>query len=63
VARGGHRLARRAQPEPRRGSQELDDGQTVELSRESLLEPLDGALRAMSLAVVLLAAGVVIGRL
>jgi hypothetical protein len=46
-----------------RGSQELDDGQTVELSRESLLEPLDGALRAMSLAVVLLAAGVVIGRL
>jgi hypothetical protein len=45
------------------GSQVLADGSTIELSSERLAEPLDGALRALALALVLLAAALVIVRL
>ena len=45
------------------GRQELTDGTVVELDAATLVEPLDGALRACSLALVLLAAGLVITRL
>ncbi len=41
------------------GSQELADGTTVELSQASIAAPLDGALRALSAGMVLLAAGLV----
>src|SRR5215210_416624 len=39
------------------GTQALDDGRSLSLSAERLAAPLDGALRALSAAVVLLAAG------
>ncbi|HKG16783.1 MAG TPA: hypothetical protein VKA96_03755, partial [Solirubrobacteraceae bacterium] len=39
------------------GTQALADGRSVALSAERLAAPLDGALRALSAAVVLLAAG------
>jgi hypothetical protein len=45
------------------GEQELDDGTRVSLSAARLAAPLDGALRALSAAVVALAAGAVIWRL
>ncbi len=45
------------------GRQRLADGSTVELDAAGLAAPLDGALRACALALVLLAAGLVIGRL
>ena len=45
------------------GFQTLDDGTVLELSREQLAGPLDGALRAIALALVLLATGLVILRL
>lgn len=45
------------------GSQALADGSTIELSAERLAEPLDGALRALALALVLLASALVIVRL
>lgn len=45
------------------GRQRLADGSTVELDAARLAAPLDGALRACALALVLLAAGLVIGRL
>jgi hypothetical protein len=45
------------------GTQTLDDGTTVELTRATLAAPLDGALRALAAGLVLLAAGVVIVRL
>jgi hypothetical protein len=45
------------------GVQTLDDGSVLELSREQLAGPLDGALRAIALALGLLAAGLVILRL
>jgi hypothetical protein len=45
------------------GTQELVDGTKIELSPTRLAEPLDGALRALALALVLLAAGVVVVRL
>ncbi|MDX6617493.1 MAG: hypothetical protein QOD60_2584 [Solirubrobacterales bacterium] len=45
------------------GEQRLDDGTSVSLSAEALAAPLDGALRAMSWAVVALAAGLVALRL
>jgi hypothetical protein len=41
----------------------LADGSTVELDAARLAAPLDDALRACSLALVLLAAGLVIARL
>jgi len=41
------------------GSQELTDGTTLELSQASIAAPLDGALRALSAGMVLLAAGLV----
>jgi len=41
------------------GSQELADGTTLELSQASIAAPLDGALRALSAGMVLLAAGLV----
>jgi hypothetical protein len=41
----------------------LDDGRQQQLSRESLIAPLDGALRALAMGVVLLAIGFVIVRL
>jgi hypothetical protein len=41
------------------GSQELIDGTTLELSQASIAAPLDGALRALSAGMVLLAAGLV----
>ena len=41
----------------------LDDGRQVQLSRESLVAPLDGALRTLTAAVVLLAIAFVIVRL
>ncbi|MEK6230052.1 MAG: hypothetical protein AABM31_12115 [Actinomycetota bacterium] len=46
-----------------RGEQRLADGRVVELTVARLAEPLDGALSALSLAVVLLAGGLVILRL
>ncbi|HMJ32559.1 MAG TPA: hypothetical protein VK501_01480 [Baekduia sp.] len=45
------------------GRQQLADGTTVELDAARLAAPLDGALRALALALVLLAAGLVIARL
>ncbi|HEY2438553.1 MAG TPA: hypothetical protein VGH93_15330 [Solirubrobacteraceae bacterium] len=45
------------------GEQQLSDGTTVELSRERLSAPLEGALSALWLALVLLAAGLVVMRL
>jgi hypothetical protein len=45
------------------GEQRLADGAVVELNAERLAAPLDGALRALSLAVVALAAGLVVLRL
>jgi hypothetical protein len=45
------------------GTQRLQDGRVVELTAAQLAEPLEGALSAMWLAVVLLAAGVVAVRL
>jgi hypothetical protein len=41
------------------GQQRLRDGQVVELTRAGLSAPLEGALRALSIALVLLAAGLV----
>ncbi|MGI8714688.1 MAG: hypothetical protein ACR2NR_16220 [Solirubrobacteraceae bacterium] len=45
------------------GSQRLADGSVVDLTTERLTGPLEGALSAMSLAVVLLAVGLVAARL
>jgi Flp pilus assembly protein TadB len=45
------------------GQQHLRDGSTVELTRAGLADPLERALRALSLAVVLLAVGLVAIRL
>jgi hypothetical protein len=45
------------------GRQELADGTVVDLDAARLAAPLDGALRACSLALVLLATGLVIARL
>ena len=45
------------------GTQTLHDGSTVELSKDALVAPLDGALRALAAGLVLLAAGLVIVRL
>jgi hypothetical protein len=45
------------------GEQRLDDGTVVELDRTRLAEPLEGALSALWLALVLLAAGLVAVRL
>jgi hypothetical protein len=45
------------------GTQTLSDGSTAELTRETLIAPLDGALRALAAGLVLLAAGLVIVRL
>jgi hypothetical protein len=45
------------------GRQELADGRVAEISAASLAAPLDGALRALSLAVPLLAAGALAVRL
>jgi hypothetical protein len=44
------------------GEQRLRDGSVVELSPERLAAPLDAALRAMALALVLLAAGILVVR-
>jgi hypothetical protein len=44
------------------GSQTLEDGTVLELSPRRLADPLDGALRAVALALVLLATGLVILR-
>jgi hypothetical protein len=46
-----------------RGEQRLADGSVRELSAAALAAPLDGALRALSLAIPLLAAGLVTVRL
>jgi hypothetical protein len=45
------------------GTQRLADGSEIELSSAELARPLDGALRALAAALVLLAAGLVIVRL
>jgi hypothetical protein len=45
------------------GVQTLDDGTTVELTRDALAAPLDGALRALAAGLVLLATGLVMVRL
>jgi hypothetical protein len=45
------------------GQQVLIDGTAIELSRGELLAPLDGALRALSAAIGLLAGGLLAGRL
>ena len=45
------------------GEQQLIDGQVLELTRARLMEPLEGALSALWLALVLLAAGLVAVRL
>ena len=45
------------------GEQRLRDGETVELTSEALLEPLEGALRTLWIALVLLAVGMVAIRL
>src|SRR5689334_2145889 len=45
------------------GTQRLTDGTTVELDAARLAAPLDGALRACAVALVLLAAGLVAARL
>ncbi len=41
----------------------LADGETIELSADRLVAPLDGALRALSMALVLVAAAAVAARL
>jgi hypothetical protein len=45
------------------GTQRLTDGRVVDLDPTSVAEPLEGALQALSLALVLLAAGLVAVRL
>jgi hypothetical protein len=45
------------------GQQTLADGEVIDLSVATIAAPLDGALRALSAALVLLAAGLVIVRL
>lgn len=45
------------------GRQRLSDGSVVELSTERLVAPLDGALHALSLAMMLLACAAVLTRL
>ena len=45
------------------GEQRLDDGSVRELSAAALAAPLDGALRALSWAIVALAVGLVAVRL
>jgi hypothetical protein len=45
------------------GQQTLSDGDVIELSSETIAGPLDGALRVLSIAVVLLSTGFVIARL
>ena len=45
------------------GEQRLADGRSLELSRPLLLAPLDGALQALSVAVTLLAVGLLAARL
>jgi hypothetical protein len=45
------------------GEQKLADGSVVELTAARIAEPLDGALRALALAIVLLAIGAVAVRL
>ena len=45
------------------GTQTMEDGSVVQLTRESLAAPLDGALRSLAAGLVLLATGVVIVRL
>jgi hypothetical protein len=45
------------------GLQTLADGSTIELSPEQLAQPLDGALRALAVALVLLASALVLVRL
>jgi hypothetical protein len=45
------------------GGQQLADGTSIELSRSVLLAPLDGALQAISVAITLLAAGLLAARL
>jgi hypothetical protein len=44
------------------GEQRLADGRVIELSESALAAPLDGALRALSVAIVLLAATFVVVR-
>lgn len=46
-----------------RGEQVLADGRSIELSRSVLLAPLDGALRSLSVAITLLALGLLAARL
>jgi hypothetical protein len=46
-----------------RGEQTLADGSIIELTSSRIAEPLDGALRALAIAVVLLAIGAVAVRL
>jgi hypothetical protein len=46
-----------------RGEQQLADGRIVELSRAAALAPLDAALQALSVAIVLLAGGLLAVRL
>jgi hypothetical protein len=45
------------------GEQRLTDGTSIELTHSVLLAPLDGALQATSLAITLLAAGLLAARL
>jgi hypothetical protein len=45
------------------GSQRLRDGRVIELTRETLADPLDGALSALWLAMVVLAVGLVAVRI
>lgn len=45
------------------GEQHLADGRSLVLTRETLLTPLDGALQAISVAITLLAVGLLAGRL
>jgi len=45
------------------GEQRLVDGSSVEVTRASVIAPLDGALQAMSVAVTLLACGLLLARL
>jgi hypothetical protein len=45
------------------GEQQLTDGSSIELTRSELLTPLDGALQALSVAITLLAAGLLAARL
>jgi hypothetical protein len=45
------------------GTQRLTDGSEIELDATRVAEPLEGALQALSIALVLLAAGLVVVRL